>query len=316
MPTFGERLKLLRSERNLTQEELGQHFKMKKSRISQYELNKRQADDELKKSFADYFNVSLDYLLGYSDIRNPYDKSEKIVKSNNMIFGEHLKKLRDEKGITQKDLGNYVGVSDRVIGYYESNDRFPKDENVLKKIAKYFNVSLDYLMGLTDIRNPYNKNDSSKGTKSLGKIISEYREKNNLSLNDFADKVGLDYKYIDALEKETVSTSPALGEICKIAKVMNIPEMDLLEQISYVKPNPKSDKILEKCNDLLEDYIKGHKNDDENAITSKGLYTTLIIKKLFEDGLIGEDGEIDDSYVEMIKASLKTDSKLLNKDKK
>jgi hypothetical protein len=34
----------------------------------------------------------------------------------------------------------------------------------------------------------------------------------------------------------------------------------------------ESDKILEKCNDLLEDYIKSHKNDDKNKIRFKGLY--------------------------------------------
>lgn len=239
MPTFGERLKLLRIERNLTQEQLGQHFKMKKSRISQYELDKRQADDELKKLFADYFNVSLDYLLGYSDIRNPYNEA--------------------------------------------------------------------------DLPNSYNDINNSKNPKSLGKIISEYRQKNNLSLQDFATKADLECEYIDNLEKEKVLKSPSLGDVCKIAQSMNIPEMDLLEQIGYVKPNPESDKILKKCNELLEDYIKSHKDDDENNLRSKGLYTTLLIKKLFEDGLINDDGEIDDSYMELIKASLKTDSKLLNK---
>lgn len=109
---------------------------------------------------------------------------------------------------------------------------------------------------------------------------------------------------------------PTLDTICKIAKILGKSTNQLLEETGYIKPNPKSEEIMEKCNELLEDYIKKHKNDDENEVISKGLYTTLIIKKLFEDGLIGEDGEIDDSYVEMIKASLKTDSKLLNKDKK
>lgn len=72
-----------------------------------------------------------------------------------MLFGDKLRMLREEKSLTQKDLGEIIGVSDRVVGYYEVNDRFPKEENILKKIAQYFNVSLDFLLGLTDIRKPY-----------------------------------------------------------------------------------------------------------------------------------------------------------------
>ena len=53
MPSFGERLRQLRIEKNLTQEELANYFGLHKTRISQYELNKRQADDEMKKKYKD-----------------------------------------------------------------------------------------------------------------------------------------------------------------------------------------------------------------------------------------------------------------------
>jgi transcriptional regulator with XRE-family HTH domain len=71
MATFGDRLRSLRIEKELNQEEFGKIFNMPKSRISQYETNKRQADDETKKTFADYFKVSLDYLMGRTNIREP-----------------------------------------------------------------------------------------------------------------------------------------------------------------------------------------------------------------------------------------------------
>ncbi len=63
-----------------------------------------------------------------------------------MGFGDRLKELREEKGITQKELGKIINISDRVIGYYEANNRFPKDEYVLKKLADFFEVSIDYLV--------------------------------------------------------------------------------------------------------------------------------------------------------------------------
>jgi transcriptional regulator with XRE-family HTH domain len=71
-----------------------------------------------------------------------------------MVFGDRLKELREEKGITQKQLGKVINISDRVIGYYESNDRFPKDEIILKLLSEYFNVSVDYLVGRTSLRSP------------------------------------------------------------------------------------------------------------------------------------------------------------------
>ncbi len=89
-----------------------------------------------------------------------------------MGFGDRLKELREEKGITQKELGRIVSISERVIGYYEANDRFPKDENILKTIADYFNVSVDYLVGRTSSR------------KSFSEYIAETKYPYNLDVED------------------------------------------------------------------------------------------------------------------------------------
>lgn len=64
-----------------------------------------------------------------------------------MLFGDRLKKLREDKGLIQAELGKLIGVSDRVVGYYEANDRFPKKPETLQKISEVFNVSVDYLLG-------------------------------------------------------------------------------------------------------------------------------------------------------------------------
>lgn len=76
-----------------------------------------------------------------------------------MAFGDRLKALRLEKGLSQKELGDLIGISDRVVGYYEANDRFPKDELILKKIADYFDVSMDDLLdrGNSVKKLPYEK---------------------------------------------------------------------------------------------------------------------------------------------------------------
>lgn len=72
-------------------------------------------------------------------------------------FSDRLKQLRSEKGVLQRELADYLNVSRVTITQYENGSRSPDDETK-KKIAEYFNVSLDYLMGFSDIRNPYTNN--------------------------------------------------------------------------------------------------------------------------------------------------------------
>lgn len=68
--TLGERLKNLRLEKGISQTDLAQQFNIARSTLSQYESNQRTPSDEIKLKFSQYFNVSTDYLLGISDIRN------------------------------------------------------------------------------------------------------------------------------------------------------------------------------------------------------------------------------------------------------
>lgn len=74
---FSQRLRLLRKEKRLTSKELGKLFQLAESTISGYETGARKPDLETVEKFADYFEVSVDYLSGRSEIRN----AEEIVKS-------------------------------------------------------------------------------------------------------------------------------------------------------------------------------------------------------------------------------------------
>ena len=73
-----------------------------------------------------------------------------------MGFPEKLKKLRKEKNIYQKELAKFLGVSRPTITQYESGQRKP-DYDTLKKIADYFDVSIDYLLGKTKERSSADK---------------------------------------------------------------------------------------------------------------------------------------------------------------
>ena len=69
-----------------------------------------------------------------------------------MRFCQRLRELREERGVTQATLSGAVGVSARMISFYESGNHFPRDEDILKRMAEYFRVSMDYLMGFSDLR--------------------------------------------------------------------------------------------------------------------------------------------------------------------
>ena len=60
-----------------------------------------------------------------------------------------LKELRKERGLKQKDLATVLQVAPQSIGYYENLINKP-DPEMLIKIADYFNVSIDYLLGRED----------------------------------------------------------------------------------------------------------------------------------------------------------------------
>ena len=67
--------------------------------------------------------------------------------------GNRIKLLREEKEIKQEDLAKIIDVSPSAVGMYERDEREPNDEITLK-LAEYFGVSTDYLLGKSDVRNP------------------------------------------------------------------------------------------------------------------------------------------------------------------
>lgn len=70
--------------------------------------------------------------------------------SNISSFYNRLKSLRIENNLLQKNLAEKIGLAQTTIANYEQGKRFP-DETTLLKIADFFNVSLDYLLGRSDV---------------------------------------------------------------------------------------------------------------------------------------------------------------------
>ena len=64
-------------------------------------------------------------------------------------FSERLKELRMENGLSQRDLARATDLSQSAIVHWENNRRVPGADAIVT-LAKFFNVSADYLLGLED----------------------------------------------------------------------------------------------------------------------------------------------------------------------
>lgn len=67
------------------------------------------------------------------------------------IFGQRLKSLREEQGLSQRALAEIIGISKGAVYYYENEGR-AADIVTLKKLSDFFGVSADYLLGSTNAR--------------------------------------------------------------------------------------------------------------------------------------------------------------------
>lgn len=90
MATLPERIKELRKKAGLNQQDFGALFGVAKNTISQYESGKNSPNDEIKMAIAKYFDVSLDYLLGATDI--PRDSEKTADEVSDAIYSVLLEK--------------------------------------------------------------------------------------------------------------------------------------------------------------------------------------------------------------------------------
>ena len=65
------------------------------------------------------------------------------------MLGKKLKELREERGLTQKQLATALGLNSVTYLHYEKDQREPP-LSLLVEFAKFFDVSIDYLLGLKD----------------------------------------------------------------------------------------------------------------------------------------------------------------------
>ena len=142
------RLKELRQERKLTQDELCKNlvefyendtsFKpISKMNISNWENGKHEIKPDKAEKLAKYFGVTVPYLLGY-------ESSD---------FGRRLKELREINYLTIERASKELNIPTELWKDFETRDNFVPREKLASQIAHYFGVDVDFLLGKSTILN-------------------------------------------------------------------------------------------------------------------------------------------------------------------
>lgn len=167
-------------------------------------------------------------------------------KNKEALFPSQLRELREKKGISQAILARDLGVSKSTIGLYETGDTLP-DAKTLHDLAVYFEVSADYLLGLSNIKT--NKAHprvaceltglSEDAFKVVWAISQQEKNSGNSRLKDAMNEFLSNKKFITLIMelKTCIVESGRLG--CKLDNLSSYGEAefpsDQMELLNYAK---------------------------------------------------------------------------------
>ena len=93
-----------------------------------------------------------------------------------MDFGNKLKELRTQNGLTQKQLADQLGVTKSVVSFYERQERTPSPD-ILRKLAAVFHVSSDFLLGIDTVKRLDISNLDDDDIQLVSLLVDRLRKK-------------------------------------------------------------------------------------------------------------------------------------------
>ncbi|WP_195486702.1 helix-turn-helix transcriptional regulator [Lacticaseibacillus paracasei] len=166
MTTLFDRVKDLADKKKISIVELEEKLNFGRNYLYKWKSPTANPSKEAVEKVADFFHVSTDYLFG------------RTIK-----LSERLRSLRSNMGFSQSEVANKIGVSSYSYSAYERGSRMP-DMETLKSISALFDVSIDYLLGVTDKRHYYSLTE--KDYKDIEAILND-------AMNGIRGKTGVNY---------------------------------------------------------------------------------------------------------------------------
>ncbi len=139
---YGLKLKKLRIDNNLTQEDVAQVLNIARITYNHYETQEKIIPLERLIVLCNYYKVSLDYIFNLNNLQ--YSKINKNLAQKSV--GNRLKEFRKENKITQVKLAEMLNTNHSVIANYECG-RYLISTSFLYAICKKYSISADYLLG-------------------------------------------------------------------------------------------------------------------------------------------------------------------------
>ena len=139
---ISERLRDVREESDLKQTDMAEILKTTQANYSRWENGSELIPLKKLTIFCNYFDVSMDYIIGLTrDV-----KGNGKHNLDNKVIATNLKKLRKERNLTQTDLAQLLNTSQSTISAYESGKTTLLTAFALE-IVKEYKISLDWLCG-------------------------------------------------------------------------------------------------------------------------------------------------------------------------
>ena len=186
---FGERLKQLRREKNLTQEQLADVFGVARNSIFSYETGRRIPDIEVLKSYAEYFGVTSDYLLGLSNNRTNEtaaigDKlglSDEAIEKLKLYFaGNHKPSPSASNSLPLHLKAKHLDF----VYYYDflkTLNILILDEKLLASLRNYIFTQIDPMILECDYNDEYTSIQTLPEERiELGQAVNMYQIQKNL----------------------------------------------------------------------------------------------------------------------------------------
>lgn len=218
---IGNRIKQLREEKGIKQEELARMLSVSPSTVGMYEINKREPNNEITINLANFFNVSVDYLLGNSEFRTKEDELDNYLnKEFKNDFIQSLKALELDKPDLEKAITafieNYMIITDNPsVDIYNMEDSliYYAYELITKHYFKLINKELSILTNNSDLlldKQVYFDKAEEKAWTKMKEILEELDKNAIISDLTIEEKVE---KFLYKLGNKKVFSIPILGKI-------------------------------------------------------------------------------------------------------
>lgn len=188
----------------------------------------------------------------------------------NINIASNLKRLRKERGITQENLADFIGVSFQAVSKWECGDGYP-DITILPVLANFFDVTLDELVGMNEIKDTKKLDEIKEKHNNLvfkGGTIKEIIENLRGGLKIFPNDYwllsmlvtylfcGNDYTNTDEEKKknneEAIKISERILEFCTDIKIRNRVQAQMCHSLYNIGEKEKAVELAKKLPQIHE----------------------------------------------------------------